>query len=63
MCVSLFLFYFLVFQTNFDIKDKYRRLKRRSIRKLITLPPKYLGNLNKGINETILKSTEEIYKE
>ena len=48
---------------NLDLNDKYRRLKKRSIRKLITLPPKYLGNLSKGINETILKSNEEIFKE
>jgi hypothetical protein len=48
---------------NIDLNDKYRRLKKRSIRKLITLPPKYLGNISKGINETILKSNEEIYKE
>ncbi len=46
-----------------DLNDKYLRLKKRSITKLITLPPKYLGNINKGIEEAILKSNEEIIKE
>jgi hypothetical protein len=48
---------------NFDLNDKYLRLKKRSIDKLITLPPKYLGHVNKGIDEAILKSNEEIFKE
>lgn len=48
---------------DFDINDKYLRLKKRSINKLINLPPKYLGNINKGIEEAILKSNEEICKE
>ena len=50
-------------QTDWDINDKYLRLKKKSIRKLISLPPKYLGNLNKGIEEAIFKSNEEIFKE
>jgi hypothetical protein len=50
-------------QPEWDINDKYLRLKKKSIRKLITLPPKYLGNLNKGIEETIFKSNQEIYNE
>lgn len=49
--------------SDWDVDDKYLRLKKRSIRKLITLPPKYLGNLNKGIDEAIFKSTHEIFKE
>ena len=49
--------------SDWDVDDKYLRLKKKSIRKLITLPPKYLGNLNKGIDEAILKSTQEIFKE
>ena len=27
---------------SFDLNDKYLRLKKKSIKKLITLPPKYL---------------------
>jgi hypothetical protein len=50
-------------QQEWDLNDKYLRLKKKSIRKLITLPPKYLGNLNKGIEETIFKSNQEIYNE
>ncbi|CAF1058510.1 unnamed protein product [Brachionus calyciflorus] len=49
--------------SDWDLKDKYLRLKKKSIRKLITLPPKYLGNLNKGIEETIFKANEEIFNE
>jgi len=30
----------------FDLNDKYLRLKKKSIKKLITLPPKYLFRLN-----------------
>ena len=48
---------------NWDLNDKYLRLKKKSIRKLITLPPKYLGNLNKGIEEAILRSNQEIFNE
>ena len=48
---------------NWDLNDKYLRLKRKSIKKLITLPPKYLGNLSKGIEEAIFKSNQEIFKE
>jgi hypothetical protein len=48
---------------DWDLDDKYLRLKKKSIRKLITLPPKYLGNLNKCIEETIFKSNQEIYNE
>jgi hypothetical protein len=46
-----------------DLTDKYLRLKKRSIQKLITLPPKYLGNVSKGIDEAIFKSNEEIFRE
>lgn len=48
---------------SWDLSDKYLRLKKKSIRKLITLPPKYLGNLNKGIEEAILRSNQEIFNE
>ena len=50
-------------EQEWDINDKYLRLKKKSIRKLITLPPKYMGNLNKGIEEAIFKSSQEIYNE
>lgn len=46
-----------------DLNDKYLRLKKRKIKKLITLPPKYLGNLSKGIENAIFKSNEETFKE
>ena len=49
--------------TEWDENDKYLRLERTSIRKLISLPPKYLGDLNEGINKAILKSDQEIFKE
>ena len=49
--------------SEWDLDDKYLRLKKKSIRKLISLPPKYLGNLNKGIEEAIFKSNIEIFKE
>ena len=49
--------------TTWDLDDKYLRLKKKSIKKLITLPPKYLGNLNKGIEEAILRSNQEIFNE
>jgi hypothetical protein len=49
--------------TIWDLNDKYLRLKKKSIKKLITLPPKYLGNLNKGIEEAILRSNQEIFNE
>jgi hypothetical protein len=48
---------------EWDLTDKYLRLKTKSIRKLISLPPKYLNNLNKGIEEAILKSNEQNFKE
>jgi hypothetical protein len=48
---------------KWNIEDKYLRLKRKSIRKLINLPPKYLGNINKGIEEAIFRSNAEICKE
>lgn len=50
-------------ETEWDLKDKYLRLKKKSIRKLITLPPKYLGDLNKGIEQAIFKSDQEVYNE
>jgi len=49
--------------SDWDVDDKYLRLKKKSIRKLIILPPKYLGDLTKGIEEAIFKSTQEIFKE
>ena len=55
-----------VIRKSWDINDKYLRLKKRSIKKLITLPPKYLGsykNLNKGIENTIFQANAETYKE
>ena len=48
---------------KWDLSDKYLRLKKKTIRKLITLPPKYLGNLNKGIEESILRLNQDIYDE
>ncbi len=48
---------------TWDLNDKYLRLKKRKIKKLISLPPKYLGNLNKGIENAIFKSNEENFKE
>lgn len=48
---------------DWNLNDKYLRLKKRSIKKLISLPPKYLGNLTKGIEEAIFKSNEEIMNE
>jgi hypothetical protein len=51
------------FLLKWDISDKYLRLKKKSVRKLISLPPKFLDNLNKGIEESILKSNEQIFKE
>ena len=48
---------------SWDLNDKYLRLKKKSIKKLITLPPKYLGNLNKGIEAAILRSNQEIFNE
>lgn len=48
---------------SWDLNDKYLRLKKRKIKKLISLPPKYLGNLGKGIENAIFKSNEEIFKE
>lgn len=48
---------------NWDLKDKYLRLKKKKIKKLIQLPPKYLGNLSKGIEQAIFRSNEETFKE
>jgi hypothetical protein len=48
---------------EYDLNDRYLRLTKKSIRKLITLPPKYLGNLNQGIEDAIFRSNQEIYKE
>jgi hypothetical protein len=48
---------------EFSLTDKYLRLKKRTINKLINLPPKYLGNISKGIDEAIFKSNEEIFRE
>ena len=48
---------------KWDLNDKYLRLKKKTIRKLITLPPKYLGNLNKCIEESILRLSQDIYDE
>lgn len=49
--------------SDWDLSDKYLRLKKKSIRKLVTLPPKYLGNLDKGIEEAIFKANQEVYNE
>jgi hypothetical protein len=51
------------FSVKWNINDKYCRLKKRSVRKLISLPPKFLHNINKGIEESIFKSNEQIFKE
>lgn len=51
---------------SWDLNDKYLRLKKRSIKKLISLPPKYLGsykNLNKGIENIIFQANAETCKE
>lgn len=48
---------------DWDLTDKYLRLKKKSIRKLITLPPKYLGNLDKGIEDAIFKANQEVFNE
>ena len=48
---------------NLDLKDKYLRLKKRSVKKLISLPPKYLGNISKGIDDAIFKTNQENFKE
>lgn len=48
---------------QWDLSDKYLRLKKKSIKKLISLPPKYMGNLTKGIEEAIFKSNQEIFNE
>ena len=48
---------------SWDLNDKYLRLKKRKIKKLIQLPPMYLGNLSKGIEQAIFKSNEETFKE
>ena len=48
---------------NYDLSDKYLRLKQKSIQKLISLPPKYLGNVSKGIDEAIFKANKDILEE
>lgn len=48
---------------EWDLEDKYLRLEKKSIRKQIILPPKYLGDVKKGIENEIFKSSQEIMNE
>lgn len=50
-------------EEQLDLDDKYLRLSKKSIKKLISLPPKYLGNVKKGIENEIFKSSQEIVNE
>lgn len=48
---------------EWDLTDKYLRLEKKAIKKLIVLPPKYLGDLKKGIENELFKSSQEILNE